>query len=377
MRAAENHRNAKAHGEIRGGTWCECLAAKEGNGLTAHTRVLIDEDTDDAALFEKADHLPAGERRVAPEEVHVLAVLGEERGQPRILRFLGDGPGRDSERDDAAGEELPVTEVAGGHEDSLAPRQDGSQQRFALLVELDLVFDAQAIGEGRLGKVPPQMRKRAAGETRPRGLGQLGERDREGALREPALLCRKPIRERAEEGTEAGGEAVGQKPQERQQQEQCPHPQLAAQALLPRHAHSFGGHWPLAASKSSHSSRTAPRPPSLAETQSTAASTSAAASRGAQESAALRSPGRSLTSSPMKTVSLKGTPASLQSCSTPLPLSRLWPTTCPIASSRHRCCTRSARRPESTASLTPERDKSRKPWPSRTSKAFMASPLES
>src|SRR5438067_10538318 len=105
-----------------------------------------------------------------------------------------------------------------------------------------------------------------------------------------------------------GDSCPGGKPRkQRQGEEQRAHPQLAAEALAqpdPSPAgdcgvSSGGGHPTLAARISSQRSRTAPRPAGLLDTQATSRSTSGAASLGAHERPAIRSAGRSFTSSPM------------------------------------------------------------------------------
>src|SRR5205814_4018526 len=153
-----------------------------------------------------------------------------------------------------------------------------------------------------------------------------------------------------------------QPPEQRQRDQQRAYPELSSESFGETRLHpwgtglgssSGGGHEAFAASRISHSSRTAPRPAGRFETQCTSRTTSGAASLGQQEKATFRKAGKSLTSSPMKADSDGGMPTSAQICSMAAPFARLCPTTCSIDSSLHRCMTKSARRPVSTASFTP------------------------
>src|SRR5882762_11428431 len=344
MGAGEEHRRTEARRQISRGAGRECRPAEERDEVPCHLSVLIDQHADDPSLaLQEAEDLAGGHRGPPPEDAHAraLADLHQEGRDPRVVRFLGDRAAGNAGGRHAAPEQLPGADVRGHDHDALSFRMGGMQQRFVARVEIDERADVHPIRARGLQGGPPEIDEAGPPDAVALGFALLRKSQPQLLPGEPPLAGHQVPGEPTQRGPgrwrEDPQEGYGDQEQPDAQLPPDPLARAGEEALLSRlgahprgaglAASSGGGQPTFASSRSSQSSRTAPRPAGRRETQRTSSSTSGAASRGAQESATLRRAGRSLTSSPMNAVWSSGTPSSAAMLSIASPLARLPPTT--------------------------------------------------
>jgi hypothetical protein len=118
---ADEHGNLEPEREVCRAARRERRPAEERDEDALHLRVLIDQDPQELALLEAADHGPGGARILAPEGLDPPLTAGEpdERRERGVVPRARDGRGRQFSRH-ALGHQLPVPDVPGHVQDPAA-----------------------------------------------------------------------------------------------------------------------------------------------------------------------------------------------------------------------------------------------------------------